>query len=113
MGSISRFVPALVLLCLAGRAVLSAQSATPPGIPSGNELRAIEQTLARPGITAAARREALTRLARLRQLAGDLAGAATSWLDAERAEPGQSGDALNTAGDAALAAGAWFAEEGR
>ena len=108
MGLISRFRPLVAAaLCLAGVPALYAQSAsTPPGIPSGTELQSIEKILARPGVTAVERRDALIRLARLRQLSGDIEGAAKSWLDAARAEPEKSGG-LNTPGDAALAAGAF------
>jgi cell division septation protein DedD len=50
----------------------------------------------------------LTRLARLRQLSGDTAGAAANWLDAATVLPGEPGDAAIVAGAYCLAAiGEW------
>jgi len=53
----------------------------------GAEIIAIEQRLASPGISASERHEALVRLARLRQLSGNLPVAAANWLDAAAANP--------------------------
>ena len=61
------------------------------GLPSGKlgaEIQSLEQKLSQTGISAAERRDALMRLARLRQLSGDIAGAAVNWLDAAEAGPG-------------------------
>jgi hypothetical protein len=109
MGLISRFVLAVtVLVCFAGGPALYAQNAlAPPGTSTGTELQNIEKILTRPGISALERRDALIRLARLRQLSGDIEGAAKSWLDAAKVEPVKDGTAVNTSGDTALVAGAF------
>jgi cell division septation protein DedD len=64
----------------------------------GTEILNLEQKLAGPGITASDRYNALVRLARLRQLSGNLSAAAANWLDAA---------AVNPNDDNALAAGAY------
>jgi cell division septation protein DedD len=64
----------------------------------GTEILNLEQKLAKPGISAFERYEALVRLARLRQLSGNLSGAAANWLDAA---------AINPNDDNALVAGAY------
>ncbi|GHV96762.1 hypothetical protein AGMMS50293_30820 [Spirochaetia bacterium] len=95
----------LCTLCLAGGASLFAQNAQ-PGIPAGAEIQNLERAAARPGISGAERHDALVRLARLRQLSGDLESAAKNWLDA--AEQDKSDDNALTAGAFCLAAmGEW------
>jgi cell division septation protein DedD len=64
----------------------------------GTEILNLEQRLANPGISAYERYNALVRLARLRQLSGNLSGAAANWLDAV---------AINPNDDNALVAGAY------
>jgi len=64
----------------------------------GTEILNLEQKLANPGITANERYDSLVRLARLRQLSGNLPGAAANWLDAA---------AINPNDDNALVAGAY------
>ena len=64
----------------------------------GSEIITLEQRLANPGISASDRYEALVRLARLRQLSGNLSAAASNWLDAAAVNPGD---------DSALVAGAY------
>ena len=64
----------------------------------GTEILNLEQKLANPGITANERYDSLVRLARLRQLSGNLPGAAANWLDAA---------ALNPNDDNALVSGAY------
>ncbi|MCL2764101.1 MAG: SPOR domain-containing protein [Treponema sp.] len=56
------------------------------------EIQNIEREAARQGITASQRHEALVRLARLRQLSGDIEGAARNWLEAATAIPGMVDD---------------------
>jgi len=56
------------------------------------EIQNIERTIARQGISAPERHEALVRLARLRQLSGDIEGAARNWLEAATAIPGRVDD---------------------
>jgi tetratricopeptide (TPR) repeat protein len=101
-----------VVVCLMGGTVLYAQSAgpaaeIPPGIPAGTELQNIERTLARSGISAAERQDALIRLARLRQLSGDIEGAAQSWLEAAPLGAEQGDDALVTGASCLIAIGEW------
>ena len=59
-------------------------------IPSSmaDEIRNIENTINRQGVPVGERRQALMRLARLRQLSGDMEGAAASWLEAAFVDPG-------------------------
>jgi len=64
----------------------------------GAEILNLEQKLANPIISAYDRYEALTRLARLKQLSGNISGAASNWLDAA---------AINPNDDNALIAGAY------
>jgi len=72
----------------------------------GIEIQAIEQTLARSGASSAERHDALVRLAQLRQLSGNIAEAAASWLDAAAADPSDA--AALTSGAYCLAAiGEW------
>ncbi|MDR1576062.1 MAG: SPOR domain-containing protein [Treponema sp.] len=88
--------------------ILHAQSGPVTGISAGTELQNIEKTLSRSGISAAERQDALIRLARLRQLSGDIEGAAKSWLEAAAAEQGENGDNALAAGAFCLAAmGEW------
>jgi len=64
----------------------------------GTEILNLEQKLANPSISAFERYEALVRLARLKQLSGNLSDAAANWLDAA---------AVNPNDDNALVAGAY------
>jgi len=64
----------------------------------GTEILNLEQKLANPGLPAYERYSALVRLARLRQLSGNLSGAAANWLDAA---------AINPNDENALVAGAY------
>jgi hypothetical protein len=75
----------------------------------GTEIQHIEKTLAGSGLSVSARRGALIRLARLRQLGGDLAGAAESWLAAaSTAGTGpESGAALVSGAYCLAASGEW------
>ena len=109
MGSINQYrvglLFAIVLFFFTGNGY-----AQNPGAPTpaqlGAEIHELEGRLARPHITAAERHDALVRLARLRQLSGDLAGAAENWLDAAAANP--SDDAALVTGAYCLAAiGEW------
>jgi hypothetical protein len=74
----------------------------------GAEIQNLERTLAGPGVTGAERRGALIRLARLRQLSGDIEAAAKNWLEAAAAAPDQPDDSALVAGVYCLAAmGEW------
>jgi cell division septation protein DedD len=56
------------------------------------EIQNMEKEVSRQGIPAAERHDSLVRLARLRQLSGDIEGAAKNWLEAAGAVPGQVDD---------------------
>jgi cell division septation protein DedD len=88
--------------CLAGAlfaALLAGGNLYAQSVPGqlGAEIQAIEQKLT-PTASAAERHNALVRLAKLRQLSGNIAEAAAHWLDAAAADP---------ADDAALVSGAY------
>jgi hypothetical protein len=87
MGSIrgSFFLSAFLSLACS----LSGQAALTPGSPGtslAQELQNLEKSLAASG--PAGRREALVRIAGLKELAGDIEGAAKTWELAAQAEPG-------------------------
>jgi len=73
----------LAALFLAG-AGLYAQNIVPGQL--GTEIQTLEQRLS-AGASSAERHDALVRLAQLRQLSGNIAGAAANWLDAAAADP--------------------------
>jgi cell division septation protein DedD len=85
---------AAALLILGGGG-LYAQNSVP--LQLGMEIQSLEQRLA-SNISPAERHTALVRLARLRQLSGNIAAAAANWLDAAAANPND---------DAALVSGAY------
>jgi cell division septation protein DedD len=76
----------LVMMTAAGS--LFAQT----GVPLETEIQNIERAAGRQGIGAQERHDALVRLARLRQLSGDIEGAARNWLEAAAAIPGTVDD---------------------
>jgi tetratricopeptide (TPR) repeat protein len=57
-----------------------------------SEIQDIEKTINKQGISAVERHDALVSLAYLRQLSGDIEGAAKNWLEAAGAIPGQVDD---------------------
>ncbi|MDR1279178.1 MAG: SPOR domain-containing protein [Treponema sp.] len=63
-----------------------------PGQSLGAEIQSIENTLSRPGLSAADRRNALIRLARLQELSGGIEAAARNWGEAAAAEPDKPDD---------------------
>jgi len=73
----------LTVFLLTGRG-LCAQNVVPGQL--GAEIQALEQKLA-PTASPAERHNALVRLAKLRQLSGNIAEAAANWLDAAAADP--------------------------
>jgi len=92
----------LVALLLLGTSLYAQNN---PG-QLGTEIQAIEQTLSKPGVSSAERHDALARLAKLRQLSGNIAEAAAHWLDAAAADPSDA--AALTSGAYCLAAiGEW------
>jgi tetratricopeptide (TPR) repeat protein len=62
------------------------------GISLDAEIQKIEKASGVQGISAEERHDALVRLARLRQLSGDIEGAARNWLEAAAALPGTVDD---------------------
>jgi len=78
------------------------------GISLEAEIYNIERTLTRQDIPAADRHDALVRLASLRQLSGDIEGAARNWLEAAAAIPGSvDDDALLACAYCLAAMGEW------
>jgi len=72
----------------------------------GTEIQAIEQTLSKAGASSVERHDALVRLAKLRQLSGNIAGAAANWLDAAAADPNDA-SALTYGAYCLAATGEW------
>jgi cell division septation protein DedD len=72
----------------------------------GTEILNLEQKLVNPGLSAYERYEALVRLARLRQLSGNISGAAANWLDAAAVNPNDD-NALVTGAFCLTAIGEW------
>lgn len=78
------------------------------GIPLETEIKNIENAANRAGVSAEQRHDSLVRLAQLRQLSGDIEGAAKNWLDAAGAVPGQvDDDALLSCAYCLAAMGEW------
>ncbi|MCL1993091.1 MAG: hypothetical protein FWG66_09095, partial [Spirochaetes bacterium] len=77
-----------VLLFLAGSGFLYAQSAPGSPLDLAGEIQSIENAIRAQNLPLQERRDNLMRLARLRQLSGDLEGAATNWLEAAIVSPG-------------------------
>jgi tetratricopeptide (TPR) repeat protein len=72
------------------------------------EIQNIERTASMQGVSAIERNDALVRLARLRQLSGDIEGAAINWLEAAAAIPGTvDDDALLACAYCLAAMGEW------
>ena len=71
----------------------------------GMEIQSLEQKIT-PSSSPAERHDALVRLARLRQLSGNIAGAAANWLDAAAVDP-QDGNALVSGAYCLAAIGEW------
>ena len=78
------------------------------GISLEAEIQNIEKTTVRHGVSAEDQHDALVRLARLRQLSGDIEGAAKNWLEAAAAIPGNvDDDALLACAYCLAAMGEW------
>ena len=91
-------------------AQLPAQSAAQSNLGSSleAEIQNIEKSINRQGITPVEKHDALVNLARLRQLSGDIEGAAKNWLEAAAAIPGQVDDeALLSCAFCLAAMGEW------
>jgi len=78
------------------------------GVSLEAEIQNIERSVNRQGISAEERHGSLVRLAQLRQLSGDIEGAARNWLEAAAAIPGQvDDDALLACAYCLAAMGEW------
>ena len=75
-------VIAALFLCAA---VVFPQSAGPAALAT--EIKSLEDSITRPGISAAEKRAAHRSLGQLRELTGDFEGAASHWLQAATADP--------------------------
>jgi len=86
----------------------SAQFGANVGVSLETEIKKLESASAKQGITALERHAALVNLARLRQLSGDIEGAARNWLEAAAVVPGQVDDeALLSCAYCLAAMGEW------
>jgi len=95
---------ALFLVMMTAAGSLFAQA----GVSLETEIQNIERAAGRQGITAQERHDALVRLARLRQLSGDIEGAARNWLEAAAAIPDSvDDDALLSCAYCLAAMGEW------
>jgi len=103
--------PAVLIVILGISITGYAHTQTNPqgvGVSLETEIQNIERTVARQGIPPAERHDALVRLARLRQLSGDIEGAAKNWLEAATAIPGRVDDeALLSCAYCLAAMGEW------
>jgi len=93
----------IILVCAFGQQVF-AQT----GVSLEVELKNIEAAANKQGVSAVEKHDALVRLARLRQLSGDIEGAARNWLEAAAAIPGRvDDDALLSCAYCLTAMGEW------
>jgi hypothetical protein len=82
------FSRAVFLAMMAAAGIIPAQN----GISMSSEMQSAEKIIASRDSAPAERQDAFARLARLRQLAGDVEGAARNWLEAAAAVPGKIDD---------------------
>jgi len=98
------FLALLITSCVLGQQAVFAQT----GISLEAEIQSLEKTLNKPEILNEQRHDTLVRLARLRQLSGDIEGAARNWLEAAAAVPGRVDDnALLSCAVCLAAMGEW------
>jgi len=90
--------------CVFGQRAVFAQT----GISLEAEIQNMEKAVNKQGISLEQKHETLVRLARLRQLSGDIEGAAKNWLEAAAAIPGKVDDnALLSCAVCLAAMGEW------
>ena len=78
------------------------------GVSLEAEIQNMEKTASKQDVSAQEKHDALVRLARLRQLSGDIEGAAKNWLEAAAAIPGSvDDDALLSCAYCLAAMGEW------
>jgi tetratricopeptide (TPR) repeat protein len=98
------FARAVFLAMMAAAGIISAQN----GVSISFEMQSAEKIIASRDSAPAERYEAFARLARLRQLAGDVEGAARNWLEAATAVPDKiDDDALLACAYCLAAMGEW------
>jgi hypothetical protein len=86
---------------------LYGQNGGPQGLSLGAEIQNLEKLTEKTDLSPAGRREALSSIARLQELSGDIEGAAGAWLKAAAADPaGQDGPLLR-GGACYVAMGEW------
>jgi len=94
----------MVSFSVFGRLTVFAQT----GVSLEVEIKTIEASASKQGISAVEKHDALVRLARLRQLSGDIEGAARNWFEAAGAVPGKvDDDALLSCAYCLAAMGEW------
>jgi tetratricopeptide (TPR) repeat protein len=98
------FILMIASTCVFGRQTIFAQI----GVSLEAEIKNMEKTVNKQGVTPAQKHETLIRLARLKQLSGDIEGAAKNWFEAAAAIPGNiDDDALLACAGCLAAMGEW------
>jgi len=98
----------LILMITASCAFGSHSVFAQTGVSLEVEIKTIEAAASKQGISAVEKHDALVRLARLRQLSGDIEGAARNWFEAAGAIPGKVDDnALLSCAYCLAAMGEW------
>jgi len=98
------FILITITACAFGRQTIFAQT----GLALETEIKKIEILASKQGISAVERHDALVSLARLRQLSGDIEGAAKNWFSAAGAIPDKlDEDALLSCAYCLSAMGEW------
>jgi hypothetical protein len=94
----------IVSACVFGRWTIFAQT----GVSLDAEIKNMEKTVNKQGVSPSQKHETLVRLARLKQLSGDIEGAAKNWFEAAAAIPGSvDDDALLACAGCLAAMGEW------
>jgi hypothetical protein len=94
----------IISACVLGRQTIFAQT----GVSLDAEIKNMEKTVNKQGVTPSQKHETLVRLARLKQLSGDIEGAAKNWFEAAAAVPGNiDDDALLACAGCLAAMGEW------
>jgi hypothetical protein len=98
------FVLMIASACVFGRQSVFAQT----GVSLDAEIKNMEKTVNKQGVSPSQKHETLVRLARLKQLSGDIEGAAKNWFEAAAAIPGSvDDDALLACAGCLAAMGEW------
>jgi len=98
------FILMIASACVFGRQAIFAQT----GVSLDAEIKNMEKTVNKQGVSPSQKHETLVRLARLKQLSGDIEGAAKNWFEAAAAIPGNiDDDALLACAGCLAAMGEW------